>query len=387
MEVPSVNAPGAVVSVDQLESSTPGFIGQLKGWLTRQRYSCATVFVDHYSDLTFVYLQRTTSADETLDAKEAFERYAYQHGVKILHYHADNGRFNESAWIQHLQRQNPQQTQSYSGVGAHHQNGIAEKRIRDLQDCARTMLLHAQRRWPEAINEHLWPYAIRNAADVDNNLPRLKTKQSPLERFSAVAVRPRAKHFHPFGCPSYVLNSKMQDNKKDPKWSERARVGIYLGNSPRHARSVGLILNLTTGLVSPQYHVSYDDGFETSRKGASGLLPKSRWQIEAGFKPKVNTEQSNEEEPPKPDLGSIPAEDIARNKLITPPPWVDQQRIDRKRKLHQQGSSAAATEEPQTPRLGWLLDAPSEAASGMMKTLGELRITSNRNRVNYSLLS
>ena len=102
MEVPSVNAPGAVVSVDQLESSTPGFIGQLKGWLTRQRYSCATVFVDHYSDLTFVYLQRTTSADETLDAKEAFERYAYQHGVKILHYHADNGRFNESAWIQHL---------------------------------------------------------------------------------------------------------------------------------------------------------------------------------------------------------------------------------------------------------------------------------------------
>ena len=120
------------------------------------------------------------------------------------------------------------------------------------------MLLHAQRRWPEAINEHLWPYAVRNAADVDNNLPRLKTKQSPLERFSSVAIRPRAKYFHPFGCPSYVLNSKMQDNKKGPKWSERARVGIYLGNSPRHARSVGLILNLTTGLVSPQYHVSYD---------------------------------------------------------------------------------------------------------------------------------
>ena len=184
MEIPSVTAPGAVVSVDQLESSTPGFIGQLKGWLTKQRYSCATVFVDQYSDLTFVYLQRSTNADETLDAKEAFERFAYQHGVKIKHYHADNGRFNERAWIQHLHHQNPQQTQSYSGVGAHHQNGVAEKRIRDLQDCARTMLLHAQRRWPEAINEHLWPCAIRAAADVDNSLPRLKTKQSPIERFS-----------------------------------------------------------------------------------------------------------------------------------------------------------------------------------------------------------
>ena len=107
MEIPSVNAPGAVVSVDQLESSTPGFIGQLKGWLTTQRYHCATVFVDHYSDLTFVYLQRSTCADETLDAKEAFERYAYQHGVKIMHNNTDNGRFNEIAWIEHLNRQNP----------------------------------------------------------------------------------------------------------------------------------------------------------------------------------------------------------------------------------------------------------------------------------------
>ena len=78
------------------------------------------------------------------------------------------------------------------------------------------MLLHAQKRGPGAINEHLWPYAVRNAADVDNNLPRLKTKQSPLERFSSVAIRPKAKYFHPFGCPSYVLNSKMQDNRKDP---------------------------------------------------------------------------------------------------------------------------------------------------------------------------
>ena len=205
--IPTVNAPGAVVSVDQLESSTPGFIGQLRGWLTRQRYTCATVFVDQYSDLTFVYLQRSTNSDETLDAKEAFERYAFQHGVKILHYHADNGRFNDNAWVHHLHRQNPQQTQSYSGVGAHHQNGVAEKRIRDLQDCARTMLLHAQRRWPGAISEHLWPYAIRNAADVDNNLPRIKTKQSPFERISSVAVTTRAKNIHPLGAQatSYIL--------------------------------------------------------------------------------------------------------------------------------------------------------------------------------------
>ena len=369
--VPPVTAPGTVVSVDQLESSTPGFIGQLKGWLTRQRYMCATVFVDQYSDLTFVYLQRSTNADETLDAKEAFERYAYQHGVKILHYHADNGRFNENAWIHHLSRQNPQQTQSYSGVGAHHQNGIAEKRIRDLQDCARTMLIHAQRRWPGVINEHLWPYAIRNAADVDNNLPRLKTKQSPLERFSSVAVRPRAKHFHPFGCPSYVLHPRMQDNKKGPKWSERSRVGIYLGNSPRHARSVGLILNLTTGLVSPQYHVSYDDGFETSRKGAAGLLPTSKWQQEAGFTKAMTRETTQEQgEPPAPDIGTIPAIEEKRLPNDTGPPWVDYRRLDKKRKHTHEGSDQQSADQKITSKDGWLLDAPSEAASGMTRTYG-----------------
>ena len=41
--------PGQIVSVDQLESPTPGFIAQLKDTLTKQRYKYATVFVDQYS--------------------------------------------------------------------------------------------------------------------------------------------------------------------------------------------------------------------------------------------------------------------------------------------------------------------------------------------------
>ena len=50
--------PGQVVSVDQLESTSPGFIAQLKGNLTQQRYKYATVFVDQFSRYTFVYLQK-----------------------------------------------------------------------------------------------------------------------------------------------------------------------------------------------------------------------------------------------------------------------------------------------------------------------------------------
>ena len=49
--------PGEVVSVDQLESSIPGFIGQITGRLTRQRIVGSTIFVDHASDLSYVYHQ------------------------------------------------------------------------------------------------------------------------------------------------------------------------------------------------------------------------------------------------------------------------------------------------------------------------------------------
>ena len=75
--------PGQIVSVDQLESPTPGFIAQLKGTLTKQCYKYATVFVDQYSRLSYVHLQRTITSDETVQAKIAFERYAQERGVQI----------------------------------------------------------------------------------------------------------------------------------------------------------------------------------------------------------------------------------------------------------------------------------------------------------------
>ena len=69
------------LSVNQLQSTTPGLIAQLQGFLTKERYHFATVFVDHYSSLSFVYLQKTSNMEETLKAKETFERYAAIRGV------------------------------------------------------------------------------------------------------------------------------------------------------------------------------------------------------------------------------------------------------------------------------------------------------------------
>ena len=124
--------PGQVVSVDQLESPTLGFVAQLKRILTTQRYKYALISVDQYSDLTFVFLQKRLTSKETVLAKKTFERYASLKGVRIQRYHADNGHFADKGFVNHSQDEN--QTLTYCGVNAHFQNGVAEKKIRDLQE-------------------------------------------------------------------------------------------------------------------------------------------------------------------------------------------------------------------------------------------------------------
>lgn len=184
-------------------------------------------------------------------------------------------------WKDHVLLKN--QYLTFCGVGAHHQNGKAEKKIRDVQDLARTAILHANRRWPAAVTANLWPYAVRKACDSLNKSPRPLTKVSPVEMFSGVSVMPNCKHEHPFGCPAYALDGHLQNKQKIDKWMSRSRMAIYLGPSPQHSQSVGLLLSLQTGLVSPQFHIKYNDLFETVIDAPSNTLPSSNWQVLAGF--------------------------------------------------------------------------------------------------------
>ena len=60
-----------------------------------------------------------------------------------------------------------------------------------------------------------------------------------------------------------MLEPALQDGKKIPKWHPQARLGMFLGFSPFHSYQVPLVLNMCTGKISPQYHVIFDDKFET----------------------------------------------------------------------------------------------------------------------------
>ena len=149
-------------------------------------------------------------------------------------------------------------------MGAHHQNGIAGARVEEVSYAARTLLLHAKRKWPKVITTVLWPYVLQAVVDSHNRLSLNKDGLSPLERLAGTKEEIIPLDFHTWGCLVYVLEAQNQTGGiGTPKWDPRSHIDIYLGHSPCHAGSVALVLNLKTGLVSPQFHLVFDDEFTT----------------------------------------------------------------------------------------------------------------------------
>ena len=211
---------GDTVSVDQMVSPTPGLVAQMTGILTNKRYKYATVYVDQASRLGYTYLQKTTTAEETIQGKVAFELYVHSHGIKVKGYHANNGIFHANAWVNHCKKS--KQALTYAAVNAHHQNGITEREIRELQSMARTMLIHASKQWHNCITANLWPYALRHASNMINDAPLLQDKQgrTSIEIFLNTKVSSNPKHHHTFGCPAYVLENELQQSKPFHKWKQ-----------------------------------------------------------------------------------------------------------------------------------------------------------------------
>jgi hypothetical protein len=120
---PTDDAPGKQSSADTLVAAQPGLIPQMSGTLTNLQIIGATIFVDHYSNHTYIYLMQDLSLSETLAAKHAYERFLGSLGIESKAYHADNGCFADKGFWDDCHSSN--QTISICGVGSHHQNGIA----------------------------------------------------------------------------------------------------------------------------------------------------------------------------------------------------------------------------------------------------------------------
>jgi hypothetical protein len=87
--------------------------------------------------MQFVYLMTSNlTSSKTLDAKRAFLCFATEYGIKIMHFHCDNGFFADSIFIHARACEESRQRRTFCGVNAHFQNRIAERAIKDLSESA-----------------------------------------------------------------------------------------------------------------------------------------------------------------------------------------------------------------------------------------------------------
>lgn len=256
--------PGEQISIDHFVCKTKGRLFTSRGKTDPNEMYCGgCVFVDHYSGLIHVEFQQNLNTHETLLAKDKFEAMARDHGVIPQSYLSDNGpAFASHEFGKRLEKF--EQVSKFAGAGAHHQNGIAERSIRTVISIARTMMLHAAVHWPEVSDPSLWPMAVQHAAFVFNRMPQIESGLCPLDMFNRQRWKQSQLHgLHVWGCPVYVLDKKIADGIKIPKWAARSNRSIYMGTSNKHALSVPLLLNPESGVISPQFHVVFDDWFAT----------------------------------------------------------------------------------------------------------------------------
>ena len=142
-----------------------------------------------------------------------------------------------------------------SGVSAQFQNGFSENCIKIVTNKARAMMIHASLHWPEVYDKSLWPLAISHATYLYNHTPDKESGISPAEIFTgSKSDHSQLMNLHPWGCPAFVLEPRLREGKKIPKWDPRSRKGIYLGMSPLHADSVALVMSMSTGAI---FHHSF----------------------------------------------------------------------------------------------------------------------------------
>ena len=146
-----------------MESNAPGRAAVWKGKNSTTFYQACTCFVDHASNKVHISLNYSTGAEEAIASKHRFEKMASENQVQIKKYHADNGIYAFKTFKAACDVLNQQY--DFSGVGAKHQNSVAERMIGTITRRARTMLLHTTILWPSIISEDLWPFALKMAVD------------------------------------------------------------------------------------------------------------------------------------------------------------------------------------------------------------------------------
>jgi hypothetical protein len=200
--------------------------------------------VDNASGLILSHHQPTLGSEDTLQLLGMMEQFFSDHNVPIQHFHTDNGVFTSSEFRKHLM--DHEYKLSLLGVGAH----LA---IQTVTWKAQTMMIHLQLLWPDHFAANVWSFALTHATWIHNHTLTDDLGFAPIELFRGVHLNCHTlRRVQVFGCFAYVLDPRLQDGFKIPKWEPWACLGQFHGFSSSHSTTIETIRNLCTGYVFPQ---------------------------------------------------------------------------------------------------------------------------------------
>ena len=256
-----------LVTADHFISSTKRRLFSSAGkTIDSELYVDDCFFNDHASGFVHVEFQTHLTTHETLMSKENVELMCCDHGVILQSYLSDNAKcFTSKDFAERLSLF--EQIVRFAGVGAHHHNGNgnAERSIQRIMSIARTMMLHSAIHWPDVTDASLWPMAVQHAVFLhSNHMSNQTTGLTPVNIFTKSRWQQHTFHdLYAWGCPVYVLEKTIGDGRKLPRWKPRSTRCVNMGLSSKHASTVPIILNPSTGYITPQFHIVFDDWFST----------------------------------------------------------------------------------------------------------------------------
>jgi hypothetical protein len=258
--------PGSNTSIYHVDATNvPGYTWQHKGRPTLNKCKNFMLFVDHKTRLVYPSFQESKTASEACRSKCDYETFTKRYNVTVDSYHANNGAFRSETFQKSIEDKN--QKLHFSVVYAQWQNGLVERSNRTICAAARSMLNHAISRWDKTITAELWPFTIKHAATIYNTTKRRSRDYdlSPWEQLTGECSKLDQTDMHPLFCPVYVLDRRMQEGASPPKWTKRTTQKVYIGHLHHYSKPVPMVWDPKTKLVSPQFHVMFDDNFDTAK--------------------------------------------------------------------------------------------------------------------------
>ncbi|KAH9716703.1 hypothetical protein KPL71_021554 [Citrus sinensis] len=240
------------------------------------------VIVDDYSRYTWVLF--LANKDDAIDAFRIFRKKVQnEKGYSITCIRSDHGGEFENHAFENFCNDFGIEHQ-FSSPRTPQQNGVVERKNRSIQEMARTMLNE------NALPKYFWAEAVNTACYVLNRVlirPHLNKILYELWKDR----KPNIGYFKVFGCKFFILNTKDNLGKFDPK----SDVGIFLGYS--NSSKTYRVYNKRTLVMEESMHVTFDESNPSSeKKGVVNDDADGELQEESSKENQENAPQENQED-------------------------------------------------------------------------------------------